>query len=170
MIGSTTWTTRAAIATIAITLAAGCSSSNSPLGGPYGGTSPAPGPTPAPNKGTPSTDDAGSTDAGDAGGGGPDGASPPHGAMTWTHVYKTYLAGSTPGDCTQCHGELSSPPAAYAWLASRGYIAGASTTLTSTSASCLTWYGGNMPPGGPTSSPQAVADMDAWAAAGAPNN
>jgi hypothetical protein len=40
------------------------------------------------------------------------------------------------------------------------------------SGSCLTWYGGNMPPGGPGASKmaQAVTDMNAWAAAGAQNN
>ncbi len=37
--------------------------------------------------------------------------------------------------------------------------------------SCLTWVssGGNMPPGG-GSNPQAVTDMNAWAAAGAQDN
>jgi hypothetical protein len=49
-----------------------------------------------------------------------------------------------------------------------GYINGTKSTLAG-SGSCLTWFGGNMPPGG-SSDPKAVADFTAWAAAGAPNN
>jgi hypothetical protein len=36
--------------------------------------------------------------------------------------------------------------------------------------SCLSWMGGNMPPGGPGSNAQGTADFEAWKAAGAQNN
>jgi hypothetical protein len=56
---------------------------------------------------------------------------------------------------------------AYSYLSS--YINGTSSRLVSPSQSCLTWFGGNMPPGG-GSDAQAVTDLDAWVAAGALNN
>jgi len=63
---------------------------------------------------------------------------------------------------------MGSASASYSWLQGRGYIQGASTTLDG-SGSCLSWFGGNMPPGG-SSNAQAVTDISAWAAAGALNN
>jgi hypothetical protein len=59
---------------------------------------------------------------------------------------------------------------AYNYLKSKGYINGTASSLVNPSQSCLTWYGGNMPPSGTSSSPQAVADMNSWAAAGALDN
>jgi hypothetical protein len=64
---------------------------------------------------------------------------------------------------------MSSASSGYSWLQSTGYIGGSSPSLTNPSSSCLSWYGGNMPPNGP-SDPNAVSAMNAWAAAGAQNN
>jgi len=75
-----------------------------------------------------------------------------------------------PGNCTSCHGQMSSASGAYSWLKGKGYVGSSSPRLVSSSSSCLSWLGGNMPPGGPGSEPQAVTDMNAWAAAGGLNN
>jgi hypothetical protein len=56
---------------------------------------------------------------------------------------------------------------AYSYLSN--YINGTSSRLVVNGQSCLTWFGGNMPPGGGSDS-QAVTDLDAWVAAGAQNN
>jgi hypothetical protein len=60
--------------------------------------------------------------------------------------------------------------AAYAWLTARGQISGTSSALGNPSTSCLSWLGGNMPPGGAPSNPTAVSALQAWIAAGAPND
>jgi hypothetical protein len=91
------------------------------------------------------------------------------GAPTWTAIYDAYLAAPTQGRCASCHAQMSSASGAYDWLSSQGYMAGSSPALTETGASCLSWYGGNMPPGA-SSDAQAVAAMNAWAAAGAKND
>jgi hypothetical protein len=92
------------------------------------------------------------------------------GGTTWTQVYSGYLAGGTIGNCTQCHGlQMYSASAAYSWLQGQRYINGTGSTL-ATSGSCLSWLGGNMPPGGPRKNAQAQAALTAWAAAGAKNN
>jgi hypothetical protein len=65
---------------------------------------------------------------------------------------------------------MSDAKGSYSWLQQKGYLGGSSPSLTNPNSSCLTWYGGNMPPGGPSSVPQAVSDMNAWAAAGAQDN
>jgi hypothetical protein len=88
--------------------------------------------------------------------------------VTWTEVYDRYLATGTIGNCTNCHGTVS-PSAAFSFLQGKGYVGGPNPSLTNPSQSCLTWYGGNMPPFGPQSA-QAVSDMNAWAAAGAKDN
>ncbi len=80
-----------------------------------------------------------------------------------------YLAGGTEGDCSQCHSQMGSASGSYSWLSSKGYIGGGQPALTDPNQSCLSWYGGNMPPNGPSDA-QAVSDMNAWAAAGAQNN
>jgi hypothetical protein len=63
---------------------------------------------------------------------------------------------------------MGSAAKAYSYLSNSGYISGTNSALVQ-NGSCLTWYNGNMPPGG-GSNAQAVKDMDAWAAAGALNN
>jgi hypothetical protein len=88
---------------------------------------------------------------------------------TWSEIFSKYLGNLTTGNCTRCHGQMGSASGSYSWLSSQRYISGASSPLVK-SGSCLTWYGGNMPPGGPRTDAQAVADMNAWAAAGAKNN
>jgi hypothetical protein len=185
----------AAALVAAWTCMAGCGPAESPLGGPYGGTEPAPGPT----TGTSSTGDdggtaggstsdassssgsssSGSSSSGSGNGGnsssggssGDSGASSSSGggaAPTWAALYQSYLASGTEGHCASCHSETSSASGTYTWLQGRGYIAGTTSTLVA-SGSCLTWFGGNMPPGGPNDA-QAASDMTAWAADGAQNN
>jgi hypothetical protein len=91
------------------------------------------------------------------------------GAPTWTMLYTEYLKPGTPGNCnTACHFQMSSAGSAYTYLKGQGYINGTGSILAKTG-SCLSWYGGNMPPGGPRNM-QAVTDFDAWAAAGAMDN
>lgn len=145
------------------TLLAGCSGANGPLGGPHGGTESTIAPT-AGNVNDVSFDD------GDAGGNGTgDGSTSSSGpARTFGEIFGKYLAGGTVGNCTLCHAQMSSASASYSWLASQGYVMGASSLLV-LPGSCLSWYGGTMPPGG-SQDAQAVSDMNAWAAAGAPNN
>lgn len=90
-------------------------------------------------------------------------------APTWTQIFNNYMASSKEGRCSSCHSQGSSATKLYSWLQGKGYISGTSSALVSTSQSCLSWYGGNMPPSGPNDA-KAVSDMDAWAAAGAANN
>jgi len=85
-------------------------------------------------------------------------------APTWTYLYNTYLAsGSTPGNCDgSCHrhSQCDNPSDCYSWIGSR----------VSNGAGLLSWDQGYMPPGGPSSLPQAEADFNAWAAAGSQDN
>ncbi len=177
--------TCAVLATVGglVVMSAGCGNSNpAPLGGPHGGTASAavPGPGNFQTSGieggfTPPPADGAAEDGaeGDEGGvlvdGGGDAALPTDagdasassGAPTWTTIFNAYLP-----MCKTCHVEMGTPDTAYAWLVSQGFIAGAFSPLVSSAQSCLSWYGGDMPPGG-TSNPAAVSAMDAWAAAGA---
>jgi len=158
--------------------AVGCSGADEhPLGGAYGGTANVPYPTQGSS--TVSSSDGGTSDGGGSGGAHDSGtgASQDSGgssvgnatAPTWTAIFNSYLAVGKVGNCGQCHGQLSSPKASYSWFQSQGYIGGSSPPLTDPSQSCLSWYGGNMPPGGQSDS-RAVADMDSWAKAGAKND
>jgi hypothetical protein len=97
------------------------------------------------------------------------GGPPPPTAPTWSTIFTKYLASGTGGRCDSCHSEGSSAKNLYSWLQGRGYISGTSSSLVSSSSSCLSWYGGNMPPSGPSNA-SAVSDMNAWAAAGALDN
>jgi hypothetical protein len=170
-----------------------CTSGGEPLGGPHGGaTSALPPPTegatpgstsPASSSGDASSspDEGGASSSGSSvasgcgggedGGGGEGGAAP-----TWTEIYTNYLSASSPAACAACHTHATQMPtasASYTYLASQGYIGGACPTLVQVGSSCLTWYSGEMPPGGtdnPASDAQAVIDMNAWAAAGAKND
>jgi hypothetical protein len=65
---------------------------------------------------------------------------------------------------------MSSASNAYNWLKQQSYINGTSSLLVNPALSVLSWYGGNMPPGGTRSDSAAVSAMDAWAAAGALDN
>jgi hypothetical protein len=91
-------------------------------------------------------------------------------APTWSTVFAAYLESGTIGNCGHCHSEMDTATKAYSWLQGKHQLPGPNPGLTSTSNSYLTWYGGNMPPGGSSSEPAAVAQMNAWAAAGALNN
>ncbi|HEX3772550.1 MAG TPA: hypothetical protein VHV30_16845 [Polyangiaceae bacterium] len=64
---------------------------------------------------------------------------------------------------------MNSASGAYSWLQGQFYISGTGSLLAK-SGSCLSWFGGNMPPGGTRSNAQASSDFAAWAAAGAANN
>jgi hypothetical protein len=94
---------------------------------------------------------------------------PPAAAPTWSTIFSAYLANGTAGNCTRCHNQMGSASGSYSWLTGQRYISGTGSLLV-TKGSCLSWYGGNMPPGGSRSNPQAVTDMNAWATAGAMNN
>jgi hypothetical protein len=89
--------------------------------------------------------------------------------VTWTQVYDAYLASGTAGNCTNCHNGTGSPKGMFSFLQGKGQVGGASPPLTNPNTSCLSWYGGDMPPLGPQNA-QAVAQMNAWAAAGALDN
>jgi hypothetical protein len=77
------------------------------------------------------------------------------------------LKSGTIGNCasSHCHS-MGSPSAAFSYIKGRGY---APADLVSASNSPLSWFGGNMPPGG-GSSAAAVKDFNAWYAAGGQNN
>lgn len=91
---------------------------------------------------------------------------------SWGSIYSRYFAPGTEGDCGRsraCHAEtMADAASAYAWLAQWGYIAGAHSPLISPLNSCLRWFGGNMPPRG-TANDEAIRDLAAWVAAGAPS-
>jgi hypothetical protein len=65
---------------------------------------------------------------------------------------------------------LNSAGVAYTSLQSVGQINGTASPLIIPGQSRLTWFGGDMPPNGPTSAPDAVQAISAWVAAGALNN
>jgi len=90
----------------------------------------------------------------------------------WEVIYSRYFGPGTPGGCGQsrkCHVEaMADAASAYTWLRERGYIAGTRSPLVSPINSCLRWFGGNMPPRG-TTNDEAIRDLEAWVAAGAPD-
>jgi hypothetical protein len=90
-------------------------------------------------------------------------------APTWSKLYSSYLANGTTGGCPRCHGQMGSASGAYSYLQGQLYINGTGSLLAA-SGSCLSWFGGNMPPGGTRNNAQATSDFKAWAAAGAKNN
>jgi hypothetical protein len=94
---------------------------------------------------------------------------PPPPSATWTSIHNKYLVSSL-GHCQDCHSSFSSPSSSYSYLRGKGYITGTASPLVDPNQSCLTWYGGNMPKNATGPQPQAVADMNAWAADGALNN
>ena len=90
-------------------------------------------------------------------------------APTWTEIYTADLQNGTIGNCVICHAQMSTAAGAYAYLQSTGFINGRGSLLVK-NGSCLSWYGGNMPPGGTRSNAMVVSRMNAWATAGAMNN
>jgi hypothetical protein len=130
-----------------------------------------------PDAGSGGTGGGGTTDAG--GGTGTGGAvdagpvtPPPPVAPTWAQIYASYLSASSNGQCglSGCHSQMATAAGAYSWLRGKGHINGAASKLVNPNTSRLTWYGGDMPPRGPSTWAQAVTDMDAWAKAGALQN
>ncbi len=149
-----------------VALVAACSTSSGPvLGGPHGGSSTF---NVGPTQGNFAEVDAAYTI--------PMPPTPPGqipGADgTWTHIYYSYLVKGTVGDCsngTGCHQkEMKDPSSAYQWLEDEGYIGTLPPPLT-LQGSCLSWYGGDMPPS-KKQSPEAKKEMDAWTQMGAKNN
>jgi hypothetical protein len=139
----------------------GCGADDAPLGGPYGGRAALIGPTDGCFNTrdatiTPKRPSTGGNGAGEQG--------------TWTGIFNRYLAKDTAGNCPTCHAEMSSPSASFEWLQSDGYVGATDPLLTSQGASCLSWYGGDMPPGTSVANPDAVRELTAWATAGARNN
>jgi hypothetical protein len=88
---------------------------------------------------------------------------------TWTAIYNADLKDGSIGNCVSCHAPMRTASGAYQYLQSTGFINGSSSLLVK-NGSCLSWYGGNMPPGGARSNAMVVSDMNAWANAGAMNN
>ena len=176
--------TLSAVLIFAVASAACGPTDENPLGGPYGGTGRYVGRTAG--QSTADTDPAdtgagdGSSAAGPDGssgrspsctGSGSSGAPTPSGdagasAPTWSSIYASYLGANTTGTCPTCHSGMSSAATAYAWLSRNAQIPG----IADPKASRLSWLCGNMPPNGPTSNARGVADLAAWAAAGAKNN
>jgi hypothetical protein len=154
----------AVLVALTSTPVAGCGGADGPLGGPHDGTESTIAPTPG------NVNDVPVEDGDDGGTSGADGGTSSSGpALTFAQIFSKYLASGTPGNCTECHAQMSNASTSYGWLVGQGYVQGASSLLVHPG-SCLSWYGGTMPPGGSPSDPQAVSDMNAWAAAGAPNN
>src|SRR4029077_3534526 len=89
---------------------------------------------------------------------------------TWTQLYNDYFVAGTIGRCTNCHAtDMATAASSYAYLQAKGYVGGTMPGLVDSYGSCLTWFGGNMPYGGPTSNAKATKDFLAWAKAGAKN-
>jgi hypothetical protein len=63
---------------------------------------------------------------------------------------------------------MSTAAKSYSYLSN--YIDGTKSTIVVNGKSILTWYGGDMPPGGASSDAQGQSDLEAWVAAGAQNN
>jgi hypothetical protein len=179
----------------AIAVSVGCGGADEhPLGGPYGGAVNGVGPT----NGTNAGGDSGASQADDGGSSpdpgmdasapppgvdasppppGVDASPPPHtdsgpppAAPTWSSIYSKYFASGTIGHCSSCHSQSSSASSLYTWMKGKGYINGTGSTIVSSSSSDISWFGGSMPPQGPSSEPAAALDMKAWVAAGAANN
>jgi polyvinyl alcohol dehydrogenase (cytochrome) len=114
--------------------------------------------------------------AGAGGGGGTGGGGPL--PTTWSAIYAAYFGPGTSGHCSGCHDgsgrivPLNSAATAYESLVSVGQINPANPTQSpiAVGPSRLTWLGGDMPPAGPTSNPDAVQAVKAWLAAGGLNN
>ena len=88
-------------------------------------------------------------------------------APTWTKLYSSYFGAGTAGDCVSCHGAGTSPAFTSAStlctvLKQRKFVPGNMAGL-------ITWLGGasaSMPPSGAAAPANAVADINAWQAAG----
>lgn len=145
---------RAGIALGAALVLCACSDA-SPFGGPHGGDGRKVQPTMGWVPGT--TYEA------------PDPPPPPAGGEpgTWYHIYSGKFAAGTEGDCVRCHAETKTSKATYQWLKELEYIGTDPPPLIDYGASCLTWFGGNMPPWAVEPNEAFIAEMNTWAANGA---
>jgi polyvinyl alcohol dehydrogenase (cytochrome) len=89
---------------------------------------------------------------------------------SWSKIHTAYFGTSTAGHCVNCHIEMTEPVEAYHWLKGEGQIDGTASAIAVRGQSKLTFFGGGMPPDGPTSLPEAEAAIVEWVKAGAPNN
>jgi len=156
--------------TAVIATAVACGASGDPLGGPYGGTS---GTVSSSNRAT--SDDAGASATVDAAPPPPacTPGDPPATTPTFTDLYTTYFAPGAQVDCTNgptCHAEFKAVQTAWSYLAGFGQVGSNPPLFVSPASSSLLWYGGNMPNSGTACNSQAMADLNAWAAAGGQNN
>jgi hypothetical protein len=160
-----------------------CSAADqSPLGGPHGGSVSQP-VTPSPTATANPGSGSGSSDAGSDAGAPTSTTSPPTGgctaaaapstAPTFTQIYTKYFAPGAPVDCATgsgCHAEFKTETGAWSFLLEYQQVGTAPPELTDPNTSWLTWYGGSMPESGTACNPQAMSDLNAWAAAGGQNN
>ena len=113
--------------------------------------------------------------AGSGGAGGTGGSGGPL-PTTWTGIYSAYFALGTVGHCAGCHNgtgrvvPLNTAALAYDSLQQVGQINGTASPISRFGASRLSWFGGDMPPNGPSTAPDAEQAIRAWVAAGALNN
>lgn len=91
----------------------------------------------------------------------------PDAVPTWTALHTRYLGFGTRGHCANCHLDMLSAASAYLWLSRLRQIDGDQSALVMRGRSRLSWLGGTMPPGGPTTFADAERDFAAWARAGA---
>ena len=92
-------------------------------------------------------------------------------APTWSYLYATYLGSNTIGHCGNCHSWATSASSTYSELKAANQISGSSSRLVLQGVSILKWFGGGMPQDtGQITDAQAVADFQAWVAAGALDN
>jgi len=179
---------------LTVVLAACGSVDEPPLGGPFGGSTDPTDPNGTNNdngdnnngdngntsddagatstdddSGATQTKDSGTTQTKDAGTQTQDSGTQTQNAPTWTQIFDDYLASGTKGDCVGCHSQGSTASKLYTWMQGQGQINGTSSKIAK-SGSRLSWFGGNMPPNGPSSYGNAASDTQAWVAAGALNN
>jgi polyvinyl alcohol dehydrogenase (cytochrome) len=118
----------------------------------------------------------GGAGTGGGGGGGTGGGGGGPLPTTWSGIYAAYLGPGTSGHCSGCHDgsgrvvPLNTASVAYNSLVQVGQINGVGSPIAKRGLSRLSWMGGDMPPAGPTSNPDAEQAIVAWVAAGAPNN
>ena len=100
----------------------------------------------------------------------PDAGMSTAGTPSWSAIHKTYFGSGTVGHCVNCHIEMTNPRSGHQWLTDKGQLSGVDSHIVMRGKSKLTFFGGDMPPEGPSSLPEAEAALMEWVEAGAPNN